>query len=112
MSKNKVNYDLFEQIMGTTAILEKHIEHKKVELVKIDELIENKYQPRFTVSKIKIKELANSIRQNGLLHPILITKIDESPNYTILAGHRRVMAFKFLQIDKIEAIIIDNVVHE
>jgi len=80
--------------------------NKKVSLIKISALKENPYQPRITMDKNELKELADSIIENGLLQPIIISSINNSPKeFYIVAGHRRVEAHKMLHKEEIEAII-------
>ncbi len=68
----------------------------------------NPNQPRKNFDKKSIEELANSIRQQGLLVPILIKKDDNNKNFLIVAGERRWRASKLAGIKKIKAIVIDN----
>jgi len=79
---------------------------EKYEEISIDKLEENPYQPRIEINENEIKELANSIKENGLLQPILVEKTNNK--YTIISGHRRVKAHQFLGKNTIKAIIIQN----
>lgn len=63
----------------------------------------NKDQPRKSFDDASIAELAASIKANGLLQPIVVTKDGE--RYVIVAGERRYRAFRQLEMDKIPAII-------
>lgn len=62
-------------------------------------------QPRKIFDKQKLEELAESIKQNGVIQPILVVK-DEN-GYTIIAGERRWRAAKMAGIKTIPAIIKD-----
>lgn len=62
-------------------------------------------QPRKVFDKEKLQELADSIKQNGVLQPILVVK-DEN-GYTIVAGERRWRAAKIAELKTIPAIIKD-----
>lgn len=66
----------------------------KTQRVPIDLLDENPYQPRSGMDEGKLKELAASIEQSGLLQPIAVKRDGE--RWTIIAGHRRVEAFRRL----------------
>ncbi|OIP58361.1 MAG: hypothetical protein AUK54_00030, partial [Helicobacteraceae bacterium CG2_30_36_10] len=80
----------------------------KLVTVKLTALCENPYQPRQSIDKDLIKGLAESISQNGLLQPIIISPIDNNPNkFHIVAGHRRVEATKLLDEEIINAIIVN-----
>lgn len=63
----------------------------------------NKEQPRKSFDDESIAELAASIKTNGLLQPIAVTK--ENNRYTIVAGERRYRAFRQLGYETIPAII-------
>lgn len=82
-------------------------ENKKrnIEEIKVDDIVVNKNQPRNKFDQEKIIELAESIKKNGLLQPILVRKTNN--NYELIAGERRLRATKHLNKEKILAIIID-----
>jgi len=71
----------------------------------VDQIISNKYQPRKIFNPETIQELANSIKEQGLLQPIIVRKKDD--NYELIAGERRLQACKLAQIPTISAIIRD-----
>jgi len=64
---------------------------EKLKLIRISDIQKNPYQPRKEFSKEKIQELAQSIKENGLIQPIIVR---QSPviGYEILAGERRYRA--------------------
>ena len=71
----------------------------------------NVNQPRTFFNDDSIEELANSIKEQGLLMPILVKKDEKNINktkYTIIAGERRWRACKSLKMKKIKAIIIEK----
>jgi ParB family chromosome partitioning protein len=56
----------------------------------ISSLVRNKFQPRKNFDKEKMEELANSIRERGILQPIIVRKSsDQSDKFEIIAGERR-----------------------
>ena len=61
------------------------IQHKT--LLSIDKIHPNPRQPRRVFDKILLKELADSIRKNGLIQPVVVRK--KSSKYEIVAGERR-----------------------
>lgn len=65
----------------------------------------NNTQPRKSFDEEKIMELAESIKQYGVIQPILITKDDKEFTYTIVAGERRWRAAKLAGIKEIPVII-------
>ena len=61
--------------------------------VSIGDLSRNKYQPRQKFSEEKLKELANSIKKNGIIQPIAVRPSKSSDTkYEIIAGERRWLA--------------------
>lgn len=64
----------------------------------------NPLQPRKTFSQQSLDELAKSIKQKGIIQPIIVEKNSES-NYTIIAGERRLRAAKLANLNTIPAII-------
>lgn len=79
----------------------------KEDVVEIDikELRSNPYQPRQTFDQEKLVELANSIKEYGVLEPIIVTK--SIKGYEIVAGERRTKACELVGIEKIPAIVKD-----
>lgn len=55
----------------------------------IDHLSPNPYQPRQVMDEERIAELAESIRQKGVIQPILVTRSEDPDRYRIIAGERR-----------------------
>ncbi|MDA9708726.1 ParB/RepB/Spo0J family partition protein [Alphaproteobacteria bacterium] len=77
----------------------------------ISDIKPNLNQPRSYFDENSIKELANSIKEQGLLMPILVKKDKESNNknkFIIIAGERRWRACKSLRMKTINAIVIQN----
>ena len=70
----------------------------------VEKIVPNKYQPRREFTEEKIKELAESIKQNGLLQSITVRDIGDG-FYELIAGERRLRAIKYLQYPKIKAIV-------
>ncbi len=69
----------------------------------IDELRSNPFQPRLKFAQESIDELARSIRESGVLQPILVTP--EGDHFKIIVGERRWLAAQKIGLKKIPAII-------
>ena len=78
---------------------------EEIELVKIDELRSNPYQPRKVFDEEALQELATSIKEHGVFQPIIIKK--SIKGYEIIAGERRVKASKMAGLEEIPAIVRD-----
>ena len=70
----------------------------------IEKIVPNKYQPRREFTEEKIKELAESIKQNGLLQSITVRDMGNG-FYELIAGERRLRAIKYLQYARTKAIV-------
>jgi ParB family chromosome partitioning protein len=79
--------------------------------IETDKIKPNPYQPRKNFDPEALNELANSIREYGLLHPLVVTKIETvSPNgtnveYQLISGERRLMASKLVGLERVPVII-------
>ena len=71
--------------------------------LKIEDIIRDEDQPRREFSEEAINALAASIKEHGVLQPIVVTK--EDGKYKIVAGERRWRAAKIAGLDKIPAVI-------
>lgn len=80
-------------------------ENQAVIEIPISEIVPNPYQPRKQFREESLNELAESIKEYGLLQPILVYK--ENNQYVLIAGERRLRASKILELEKIRAIIAD-----
>lgn len=80
------------------------IDSDSIREIKIMDIEPNKTQPRKSFDEEKLEELADSIRQNGIITPILV---QEAPNgyYSIIAGERRWRAAKKAGLKEIPAIV-------
>ena len=77
---------------------------EEFKIVQIKDIQKNPYQPRKEFSEEKIQELAQSIKENGLIQPIIVRK---SPvlGYEILAGERRYRASIVAGISEVPVIV-------
>ena len=83
-------------------IEEKHIDGQIVN-VKINEVVRNPKQPRRTFDEDALLDLADSIKQHGMINPLIVTRRDG--NYMIVAGERRWRAAKKLELKEVPVII-------
>jgi ParB family chromosome partitioning protein len=78
-------------------------EGKEYNLIAVNNIDPNPYQPRRIFPQAELEKLAASIAEVGLIEPILVRKIDD--RYQIAAGERRWRAHKLLNRNTIEALI-------
>ena len=74
-------------------------------LIPLNLIKNNEEQPRKSFDDEKILELAQSIKEHGIIQPILVNKKDN--NYVIVAGERRWRAAKFLKLKEVPAIVME-----
>ena len=77
-----------------------------VNRIDVESIRANPNQPRKIFDEEKLNDLSESIKEHGLLQPIVVIENDDN-TYTLVAGERRLRAHKLAKIDKIKAIIID-----
>ena len=70
----------------------------------INEIIPNKDQPRKTFDEIALQELADSIKQHGVLQPLLVRPLT-SGGYQLVAGERRWRASRLAELKEVPVII-------
>ena len=76
---------------------------KEVKILNLDDILPNRFQPRIKFNESAILELADSIKEHGVIQPIVVRKI--SDKYEIIAGERRYKASVLAGKTTIPAII-------
>lgn len=77
---------------------------ERIVYLKVEEINPNKYQPREDFDINKLEELISSIKEKGVVQPILVRRAGEE-RYELIAGERRLRAVKSLGMKEIPAII-------
>ena len=73
--------------------------------VPIDEIIPNRFQPRLQFDDRGLEELASSIKQHGIIQPLVLRRVNDK--YEIIAGERRYKAATMAGLSKVPAVIAD-----
>ena len=103
MDSNKIKKGLGRGL--SSLIGETKIENQKNRLG-VSDLVPNKYQPRKIFDEENLNELANSIRERGILQPIIVRKSnDEQSKYEIIAGERRWLAAQKVGLHDVPVVI-------
>jgi ParB family chromosome partitioning protein len=83
----------------------------KIKYIALNKIVAGVYQPRLNFDEAELKDLCNSIKENGIIQPIIVRRADEqsaqSDVYEIIAGERRYRACKLADLEEIPAIIKD-----
>jgi ParB family transcriptional regulator, chromosome partitioning protein len=111
-------------VPGNTPPSQANEEKSSVMEVDIEKIVPNPFQPRTDFSEEKLFELAQSIKEHGIIQPIVLSK--KKDGYEIIAGERRLQAAKIAGMrtvpailreekgnqDKLELAIVENVQRE
>lgn len=107
ITKPEADFNYFgtqaEKISGNAiaTTIPKLLENNEIEIAKISP---NPHQPRFYFDEIKLQELADSIKEHGIIQPIVVSKkADES--FEIIAGERRFQAAKLAGLSKVPVVV-------
>ena len=74
----------------------------------ISDLISNKYQPRKVFDEESLQDLTSSIKERGIIQPIIVRKsLDNKSKYEIIAGERRWLAAQKAGLHEVPVVIID-----
>ena len=82
----------------------KAVNEVKVVKVPIEQIFPNPYQPRKTFDDAALADLASSIRQYGVLQPLLVAPAEDG-RYLLIAGERRLRASRLAELTEVPVII-------
>lgn len=83
-----------------------------IEEIPVESIAPNPYQPRQIFPEESLRELADSIRQHGILQPIIVIRTSHHPPYQLVAGERRWRAAQLAGLATIPAVVRDLTPHE
>ena len=78
--------------------------------IPLESIRRNRFQPRVHIADDELERLAASVREHGVLQPVLVTKTDGG--YELVAGERRVRAAEMAGLSRIPAVVRDVSEHE
>lgn len=107
MSKQKLGRGLEALMSPLTA--NKLASNEKIITIAVDKIKPNKNQPRTIFNEEKLQELAESIKQNGLIEPVVVMQSVAPGEYELIAGERRLRASKLAGMETIKAIVKDPI---
>ena len=97
------NTSIVEDEKVVEKVVERVVEKKVETIVKLSQIEPNKSQPRKNFNEDSLMELSESIKQFGVIQPLIVQKRDDY--YEIIAGERRWRAAKLAGVKKIPVII-------
>ena len=105
MDTNKIKKGLgrgLSSLIGETKV------EININKVSISDLVSNKFQPRKTFDEESLQNLTNSIKERGIIQPIIVRKSsDDSSKYEIIAGERRWMSAQKAGLHEVPVVITD-----
>ena len=76
---------------------------KDIQMVPVEDIIPNRFQPRLSFDDAGLKELSESIKQHGIIQPLVLRR--HGDKFEIIAGERRYKAATIAGLDQVPAII-------
>lgn len=79
--------------------------------IEVEKIKPNPFQPRKEYNQENLKELANSIREVGIIQPLVVSKVEEESDtgiktyYQLISGERRLRASKLVGLERVPAIV-------
>ena len=105
MDSNKIKKGLgrgLSSLIGETKL------ETSINKLSISDLLRNKFQPRKIFDEDNLKDLTNSIKELGIIQPIIVRKsVDQDSKYEIIAGERRWLAAQKAGLHEVPVIIND-----
>lgn len=77
----------------------------ELKMLDIDLIKRGRYQPRIKIEENALSELAESIKEHGVLQPVVVRKSEDSSGYELIAGERRWRASQLAGLPELPAII-------
>ena len=108
MAVNKKLGKGLSSLLGNKEIIQKITpDNKGLLLIPIEKIFRDETQPRKEFDKKKISELSLSIKKNGLIQPLIVTKKDID-TYTLVAGERRWRAAQIIDLKVLPSLLLPD----
>ena len=105
MNTNKIKKGLGR---GLSSLIGETKSEININKLSISDLVSNKFQPRKIFDEQNLDELTNSIKERGIIQPIIVRKsIDNKSKYEIIAGERRWLAAQKAGLNEVPVVITE-----
>ena len=105
MDTNKIKKGLGR---GLSSLIGETKTEININKISISDLVSNKFQPRTIFDEDSLQELTNSIKERGIIQPIIVRKsADQNTKYEIIAGERRWLAAQKAGLHEVPVVISD-----
>ena len=105
MDSNKIKKGLgrgLSSLIGDTKTVSKNNK------ISVSDLVRNKYQPRKTFDENSLEELTNSIKERGMIQPIIVRKLaEDNSKFEIIAGERRWLAAQRAGLHNVPVVVTE-----
>jgi len=92
---------------GLSSLIGESKVESRANQLQISDLIPNKYQPRKIFDENNLEDLTNSIKERGVIQPIIVRKSkDDNSKYEIIAGERRWLAAQRAGLNEVPVVVI------
>jgi len=102
--------EAYEKDLSELDSFELEAQGARVEELDVESISANPFQPRKHFDEKALHELSQSIKEHGLLQPIVV--IEKENGYLLIAGERRLRAHKLAKLNTIKAIIADAAIDD
>ncbi len=96
-----------KKLTFTNSLINADLDFNKVQEISITSLKPNKFQPRKAFNEDELRELSTSIKEYGILQPIIVRKTIEISTFEIIAGERRFRAAQMVGLQTVPVIVKD-----
>ena len=96
-----------KKLTFTNSLINADLDFNKVQEISITSLKPNKFQPRKVFNEDELRELSASIKEYGILQPIIVRKTIEISTFEIIAGERRFRAAQMVGLQTVPVIVKD-----
>jgi len=105
MDTNKIKKGLGR---GLSSLIGETKTERNINKLPISDLLSNKFQPRKIFNEDNLQDLTNSIKERGIIQPIIVRKsADQDSKYEIIAGERRWLAAQKAGLHEVPVVITD-----
>ena len=106
MDKNKIKKGLGRGLSSLIGETKNEIDFNKLS---ISDLVSNRFQPRKNFDENNLQDLTNSIKERGIIQPIIVRKSSENiSKYEIIAGERRWLAAQKAGLHEVPVVVITD----
>ena len=105
LGDEEINLNLDDETTDISSFVENAVFKSEKNEIKISDIVPCSFQPRTEFDRDALESLAQSIKEKGVLQPLLVRK--KNDKYEIIAGERRWRAAQFAGLEKVPAIVKD-----